>query len=416
MITYSNMQLTRIRQHFPENGLADVKGEVSKELLKLKPLIKPGASIAVAVGSRGIKNISEIVKEVTDFIRTNNASPFIVPAMGSHGNAIAENQAQILADYGISEEITGVPVRSSMEVTVLPGGKSPVGAFIDKNAFLADGIILINRIKPHTDYHGSYESGLVKMLVIGLGKEKQASAIHSYGVYGLSELIPVVASQIINTGKIIGGLAIVENAYDNTMQLTALRSDEFFEMEPALLKTAKENMPYLPVDNIDLLIIDEMGKNLSGVGVDPNIIGRMKIYGQPEPLKPAIKSIIIADITKESHGNAIGVGLADVIPRSLFNKIDFPSTYTNGITSSFYERIKIPVIAETDREAFNIALRGCGYIEKGRERVVRIKNTLHLEELYVSDAVLEMIKDSDKIEILKKNVDLFSEGKFQSFD
>jgi len=410
-----NFRLTKIRQNFPKNGLADVKGEVSKELLRLKPLIKPGESIAVAVGSRGIRNIVLIVKEVVEFIWANNANPFIVPAMGSHGNAIAENQAQILADYGISEETTGVPVRSSMEVIELPQGDSPAAVFMDKNAYNSDGVILINRIKPHTDYHGSYESGLVKMTVIGLGKEKQASAIHSYGVYGLTELIPVVAKQILSAGKIIGGLAIVENAFDDTMMVSALRADEFFEKEPSLLKAAKENMPFIPADNIDLLIIDEMGKNLSGVGVDPNIIGRMKIYGQPEPLRPAVKSIIIADITKESHGNAIGVGLADVIPRKLFNKIDFPSTYTNGITSSFYERIKIPVIAETDREAFNIALRGCGYIKKGEEKIVRIKNTLHLEELYVSDAVLEEIKDSGKIEILKIDTELFRDLDFNAF-
>ncbi|HAM11468.1 MAG TPA: DUF2088 domain-containing protein [Bacteroidales bacterium] len=415
MITSINIKLTKIRQHFPKNGLADVKGEVSKELLRLRPLIKPGGNIAVAAGSRGIKNIALIVREVTDFIRANNANPFIVPAMGSHGNADAETQAQILADYGISEKNLGVPVRSSMDVVELPKGASPAGIFIDKNAYLADGIILINRIKAHTDYHGQYESGLVKMTVIGLGKEKQASAIHSYGVYGLAELIPVVAKQIISSGKIIGGLAIVENAFDDTMLVSALRADEFFEKEPSLLKAAKENMPFIPADNIDLLIIDEMGKNLSGVGVDPNIIGRMKIYGQPEPLRPAVKSIIIADITKESHGNAIGVGLADVIPRRLFNKIDFPSTYTNGITSSFYERIKIPVIAETDREAFDIALRGCGYIKKGEEKVVRIKNTLHLEALYVSDPVLEEIKASGKIEVIERNIGLFNESEFKTF-
>ena len=183
MITSINIKLTKIRQHFPKNGLADVKGEVSKELLRLRPLIKPGGNIAVAAGSRGIKNIALIVREVTDFIRANNANPFIVPAMGSHGNADAETQAQILADYGISEKNLGVPVRSSMDVVELPKGASPAGIFIDKNAYLADGIILINRIKAHTDYHGQYESGLVKMTVIGLGKEKQASAIHSYGVY-----------------------------------------------------------------------------------------------------------------------------------------------------------------------------------------------------------------------------------------
>jgi hypothetical protein len=410
-----NIRLTKIRQHFPQNGLADVKQEVSKELIRLKPLIRPGSNIAIAVGSRGIRNIVLIVREVIDFIKTNGANPFIIPAMGSHGNAIAEMQTQILADYGISEKDLGVSVRSSMDVIELQPGESPIGVFIDKNAYQADGIILVNRIKPHTDYHGSYESGLVKMTVIGLGKEKQASAIHSYGVYGLAELIPVVASQIISTGKILGGLAIVENAFDETMMVSALRADEFFDKEPSLLKAAKDNMPYIPADNIDLLIIDEMGKNISGVGVDPNIIGRMKIYGQPEPERPAVKSIIITDITKESHGNAIGVGLADVIPRRLYNKIDFPSTYTNGITSSFYERIKIPVIAETDREAFITAMRGCGYIKKGEEKVVRIKNTLHLEELYVSDSVLEEIKDSGKIEIIKRNVDLFSETDFAKF-
>jgi len=415
MNTNGKIHLTKIRQHFSKNGLADVKGEVSRELLKLKPLIKPGAKIAIASGSRGIKNIVTIVKEVAEFVRANNATPFIVPAMGSHGNAIAENQAQILADYGISEEATGIPVRSSMDVVELPKGKSPVSVYMDKNAFQADGVILVNRIKPHTDYHGNYESGLVKMTVIGLGKERQASAIHSYGVYGLAELIPVVAKEIISTGKIIGGLAIVENSFDETMMVSALRADEFFEKEPALLKAAKDNMPYIPANNIDLLIIDEMGKNISGVGVDPNIIGRMKIYGQPEPERPAVKSIIITDITRESHGNAIGVGLADVIPRRLYNKIDFPSTYTNGITSSFYERIKIPVIAETDRDAFDIALRGCGYIEKGKEKIVRIKNTLHLEELYVSDAVLEEIKDSGIIEIIERNIELFKESDFCKF-
>ncbi len=410
-----NYQLTRVRQHFNKNGLTGIKGEVARELLKLQPALKPGSEIAIAVGSRGIKNIALIVREAVDFVKASNCNPFIVPAMGSHGNAIAENQAGILADYGISEASTGAPVRSTMEVVELPPGNSPVGVYMDKNAFQADGIILINRIKPHTDYHGAYESGLVKMTVIGLGKERQASAIHSYGVYGLAELIPVVAKELLSTGKIIGGLAIVENAFDDTMMLSALKADEFFDKEPALLKIAKDNMPFIPADNIDLLIIDEMGKNLSGVGVDPNIIGRMKIYGQPEPDRPVVKSIIIADITEESHGNAIGVGLADVIPRRLFNRIDFPSTYTNGITSSFYERIKIPVIAETDREAVSIALRGCGHIDKGMEKIVRIKNTLHLEELYVSNTVLEEIKDSGKIEIIERNVELFRGSEFKVF-
>jgi hypothetical protein len=415
MNSYKDTRLIKIRQHFPENGLADVQGEVVRELQKLKPHIMPGSSIALAIGSRGIRNIADIVKVTAYFVKSCGAHPFIVPAMGSHGNAIAENQARILADYGITEGSIGVPVKSSMEVVELPKGDSPAAVYIDKHAWQADGVILINRIKPHTDYHGRHESGLVKMTVIGLGKEKQASAIHSFGVYGLAELIPVVAGKIIETGKIIGGLAIIENAFDDTMLVRALTSGEFFEKEPELLKIARDNMPFIPVDNIDLLIIDEMGKNLSGVGVDPNIIGRMKIYGQPEPEKPTPKSIIITDITDESHGNAIGVGLADVIPRRLYSKIDFPSTYTNGITSSFYERIKIPVIADTDFDAYKIALRGCGYIEPGREKIVRIKNTMHLEELYVSESALQEIRDSGSIEIIKRDAELFSGEEFAAF-
>lgn len=409
------MLLTRIRQNFPKNGLADVKGEVSEELLRLKPLIIPGASIAIAVGSRGIKNLALIVREIADFLKANKACPFIIPAMGSHGNADAESQALILAGYGISEETMGVPVKSSMEVVELPKGNSPVGVFMDKNAYDADGIILINRIKAHTDYHGKYESGLVKMSAIGLGKEKQASAIHTYGVYGLTDLIPVVSKEIISAGKIIGGVAVVENAYDETMHISALRSDEFFEKEPLLLEMSKANMPSLPVNDIDVLIIDEMGKDISGVGVDPNIIGRIKIWGQKEPETPSIKALVIADLTDASHGNAIGVGLADVITRKLYDKIDYPSTYTNGITSSFYERIKIPLVAESDKEAYGLALRSCGYIFDGTEKVIRLRNTLHLEELYVSDAVLEIIKDSDKIEIIKRNTELFRDLEFNAF-
>ncbi|HOW41426.1 MAG TPA: hypothetical protein PL123_12845 [Bacteroidales bacterium] len=410
-----NIRLIKIRQHFQKNGLTNVKGELQKELQKFKPQIKQGSSIALAVGSRGISNIVDIVKVTSDFVRACGAKPFIVPAMGSHGNAIAENQARILADYGITEQAIGAPVKSTMEVVELPKGESLAAVYIDKNAWQADGVILINRIKPHTDYHGNYESGLVKMSVIGLGKERQASAIHSFGVYGLTELIPVVSKKIIETGKLIGGVAIVENAFDQTMLVKALRADEFFAKEPALLKTAKDNMPYIPTDKIDLLIIDEMGKNLSGVGVDPNIIGRMKIFGQPEPERPTPTSIIIANITNESHGNAIGVGLADVIPRRLYNRIDFESTYTNGITSSFYERIKIPVIAETDLDAFNIALRGCGYVEPGKEKIVRIKNTMHLEELYVSESALHEIRDLGRIEIIKRDAKLFNGMEFAEF-
>ena len=408
--------LTKIKQKFRDNSLVNINGEVAKELLKLRPLIKPGANIAIAVGSRGIKNLVLVVKEVAAFIKENKAMPFIIPAMGSHGDATAEGQAEILAAYGISEKTVGAPVRSSMEVVELPQGDSPNSVFMDKHAYESDGVILINRIKPHTDYHGKFESGLIKMSVIGLGKEKQAMAIHRYGVHGLTVLIPLTAKQILSTGKILGGIALVENAYDNTMIVSALTANEFFEKEPVLLDIARRNMPVLPIDDIDVLIIDQMGKDISGVGIDTNIIGRIKISGQPEPDKPEIKAIVLLDLTDASHGNAIGVGLSDVITKKLYDKIDFPSTYTNGITSSFLERAKIPIVASNDKEAFKIALRSCGYLKEGKEKIIRIKDTLHLDEIYISQSILDLLKGSEGLEPIKENVNLFnSENEIMPF-
>jgi hypothetical protein len=409
-------QLAKIRQHFNNNSLPDIKGALSLELGRLRHLIKPGSRIAIAVGSRGIRNLALVVKEVADFIKENNAYPFIIPAMGSHGDATAEGQVAILEGYEITRKTMGVPVISSMEVVELDRGDSPVAVFMDRNVYESDGVILIGRIKPHTDFHDKYESGLVKMSVIGLGKEKQASAIHAYGVYGLSKLIPLVAKQIFLTGKILGGIALVENAYDDTMLVKALKTDEFFDQEPVLLDIARRNMASLPVNDIDVLIIDQMGKDISGVGIDTNIIGRIKITGQKEPDYPSIKAIIISDLTRASHGNAVGVGLADVITRKLYDKIDFSSTYKNAVTSSFLERAKIPVIAGSDKEAFEIALRSCGYLRKDEEKIVRIKDTLHLDEIYISQTILNSIRGSASIETINENVNLFQgETEFATF-
>lgn len=408
--------LIKIKQQCPDNSLANVPSEVSKEMLRLQPLIKPGSTIAIAVGSRGIKNLVPVVRKVADFIKENHAKPFIIPAMGSHGNATAEGQAEILAGYGIEERTMGIPVRSSMEVVELSEGNQPVPVFMDKFAWQSDGVILINRVKPHTDFHARYESGLVKMSVIGLGKEKQASAIHRHGIYGLSTLIPVAAKKVFSSGKILGGVALVENAYDQTMLVKALRTDEIFEKEPVLLEIARKNMASLPVPDMDVLIIDRMGKDISGVGIDSNIIGRIKIPGQEEPMVPAIKAIIVLDLTGHSKGNAIGMGLADVITKRLYDKIDFPSTYANAITSSFLERVKIPIVANSDREALEIALRSCGFIKRGEEKIVRIKDTLHLDELYVSRPLLDLMHDQEGKEVIKDEEPLFNkEGQIAPF-
>jgi len=400
--------LTKIKQNFQYNSIVDIKAEVSRELLKLRPFISQDAHIAIAIGSRGIKNLVPVVKEVVKFIKENNAHPFLIPAMGSHGGATADGQAGILAGYGISEKTIGIPVRSSMEVVELAQGDSPIQVLMDKNAYQSDGVILINRIKPHTDYHAKYESGLVKMSVIGLGNEKQASAIHRFGVYGLTTLIPSTAKQVFNTGKILGGIALVENANDDTMLVKALRTDDFFEQEPILLDIARKNMPALPVSDIDVLIIDRMGKDISGVGIDPNIIGRTKILGQEEPDKPSIKAIVVLDLSDDSKGNAIGVGLSDVISKTLYDKIDFSSTYSNAVTSSFLERAKIPIVAGSHKEAFEIALRSCGFLKKSEEKIIRIKDTLHLDEIYVSKSIMDIIEGSERIKSMKENVLLFN--------
>lgn len=406
MIDY---HLIKIRQHFNNNSLLNLEEIIAEELLKLKPLIKPGARIALAVGSRGIRDLLPVVQKVAEFVKENMSFPFIVPAMGSHGGATAEGQQEILAGYGITEKNIGIPVRSSMEVVELAQGNSPIPVFMDRNAYNSDGIILINRIKPHTDYHGRYESGLVKMSVIGLGKEKQASAVHKYGVYGLSNMIPLIAEQIYSSGKILGGIALIENAFDKTMLVKALEANDFLAQEPGLLDIARENMPSLPVDEIDVLIIDQMGKDISGVGIDPNIIGRIRITGQEEPTNPNIKAIVLSDLTDNSHGNAIGIGLADVISRKLYNKIDFPATYTNAVTSGFLERAKVPVTLKNDKEALELALRSCAYIREGEEKIIRIKNTLHIEEMYVSSAIWQALKDSQAIEIVNEKVGMFNQ-------
>lgn len=404
-----NYQLSRIRQHFIENSLKDVKGEVSRALQRFVPLVSSGSKIAIAVGSRGIDHLEEVVLETVHFVKERGATPFIIPAMGSHGGATAEGQVTLLSDYGITEDKMGAPVKASMEVVEIPHETNPNPLFMDKFAFLSDGVILINKVKPHTDFRGLYESGLTKMSVIGLGKEKGARSIHRFGVFGLSELLPVACRKILSAGKILGGIALIENAYDETMIVKALLAGEILDKEPELLDIAKKNRPSFPVDNIDLLILDRMGKNISGVGIDTNIIGRLKIHGQKEPKSPAIKAIMVTDLTDESHGNATGVGLADVITRKLAEKIDYNITYTNIITSSFFERGKLPLVAETDQNGMVYALRSCGYIQPGEERIIRAKDTLHLNELYVSDRILNEIKDRPNIEIIKTGVDLMNQ-------
>ncbi|MCW5968610.1 MAG: hypothetical protein KIT57_08855 [Blastocatellales bacterium] len=388
---------TKIRRRFDCLAIADIEQAVARELNSGKLQIPPGARIAIAAGSRGVANIARITRAVVDIVRARGGEPFVFPAMGSHGGATAEGQCRILASYGIDEAKMGCPILSSMEVVQLDDGGPELPLFMDRCAWESDGVILINRIKPHTAFHGEYESGLVKMSVIGLGKERLASEIHSYGIWGLKTLLPQAGRQMLSTGKILLGLGIVENACDQTAIIEALTPAEILAREPELLNAAKRMLPHFPLDEFDVLVVDRMGKDISGSGMDPNIIGRLRIPGEPEPELPRIKSIVVTDLTEGSHGNACGVGLADVTTRRLLDKVDWDATYTNGVTSGIYSHFSLPMVAATDAQALEWGIHAC-HKPRQPKKIVRIADTLHLSEMYVSDAVLQEI--NERVEIL----------------
>jgi hypothetical protein len=393
-------RMFRVRQQFPRPRIDRVAEAVTDELRTSGVKVRPGERIAVAVGSRGMADLPVLVSQTVAWIKVQGGVPFIVPAMGSHGGATAEGQAAVLARYGITEESVGAPVRSSMDVVELPRGESDTPVYFDRLASESDGTILINRIKPHTSFHGRYESGLMKMMAVGLGKHAQALAIHALGVEGLREVMPEVGRQILNHANVRLGLGTVENAYEEIMLVRALPAADIPGEEPLLLEVSRRNMPRLPVGKVDVLVVDEMGKNISGLGMDPNIIGRLKIRGQPEPEWPDIRMIVIRDLTTETDGNAAGMGLADIITRRAYDKIDFQSTYANVLTTGFLERAKVPVVAATDREAVELACRSAGVRGEQDVRLIRIRNTLRLDELQVSAAVLEEIKDHAGVTLL----------------
>lgn len=388
--------------HIPPERIEDV---IKQELLRLGVVIPGGAEIALAVGSRGIAHLPRIVRTIAQWVKGMGGNPFIVPAMGSHGGATAEGQQHVLESYGITEASTGAPIRSSMEVVELPSEHLPNKIYMDKLAFEADGTIVINRVKVHTAFHGDIESGLMKMCAIGLGKHQGALELHSYGAQGLRQLIPSTGRRILKHGNILLGLAIAENAYEETAFIKAVRPDDFEREEMQLLQWVRGNMPKLPLDRLDILIVEEFGKNISGTGMDVNMIGRLKIAAEPEPEAPKITSIIVLDLSKKSHGNANGMGLADVITRRFFEKIDFKASYENILTTGFLERGKMPIIAENEGDALRYALKPCGISDPEQARIIRITNTLMLNELWVSPKVLNALKGHLNIEFTHETFD-----------
>jgi len=414
------IQMYRLVQTYDSTNVEDVPATVRAELDRGVGRGGPsarvgglsGKRIAVCAGSRGVDRIAEILKSVVDWLKGQGAEPFIVPAMGSHGGATAEGQEQVLRSFGITEEAIGVPIRSAMETVELPSDGIGNRVFMGRLAYEADGTILVNRIKMHTDFHGRYESGLLKMASIGLGKRDQATEVHSFGIDGLKNRILPTARQILKHGNIMVGLGMIENAYDKVMRIAAILPADIEKTETELLRLSRDHMPFLPLDEIDVLVVDEMGKEISGVGMDTSIIGRIRIAGQPEPDRPSIKQIVVTDMTAAGHGNAVGMGLADVITERFRGKIDFESTYMNGITSSFYERCKMPIVGGTAQRSFEIALRGACVPVGTDPKVIRIKNTLTLTRILVSEAVARdpQITGAGNINLLPGTVPLFADG------
>jgi len=404
-------KMVRLKQNFPSYSLPDFRHVLIYQLKqkKNKNKIKPGMSIALGVGSRGIANIQEIVKITLDYIKEQRAKPFIVPAIGSQGEASIEGQEKVLASIGITKETMGVPIRSSMEVVTLSESYWGKKVYFDKLAFHADGIIPINRVKCHTDFRGPIESGLLKMLVIGFGKQKGAKEMHSLGYGFFHRLIPEIGQKILNKLPVLFGIACVEDAYDQLAELKILAPKEILVQEKKLLRKSKRIMARLNIPKVDVLVIEEIGKDISGTGLDPNIIGRF--HQRKGVLKnylsaPKVKQVVVLDLSEKTLGNACGIGYADITVRRLVDKINYLATYANVcvghidcIGDNFYE-IKIPIIMDTDKMAISLALK----IAKGEKtkeaHLVRIKNTLNLHEIEVSHALYQQIKDDRRYKVI----------------
>jgi hypothetical protein len=399
-------RMVRIKQTFDNTVLEDPAAVTKQQLLKEGTLdtIKPGQQVAIAVGSRGIANIALVTRVVVDAVKSAGAFPYIVPCMGSHGGATAEGQADVLHHLGIDEQSMGVPVRSSMEVVELDKLDNGLPIYCDLIASKADAIIVINRVKPHTAFRGRIESGMLKMVAIGLGKQKGAEACHQLGFKYMADNVPAMARIMIDRLPIVFGIAMVENAYDQTRLIEAIPAKQLESREPALLELAKANMPKLFFDQLDVLVIDYIGKNISGDGMDPNITGRY-----PTPYAhggPDVTKMVVLGLTTESKGNANGVGTADFTTRRLTDMTDWTATYMNGLTSTVCAPTKTATTLETDLLAIKAAVKTCNILDYTTCRMVRIQDTLHLGEIEISENLVEEARKYAEITILTEAYEL----------
>ncbi len=394
----------RVRQTFEGPRLDDVAGAVRAELLRLKleQTVRPGQSVAITAGSRGISNIVAILRAVVGHLRDLGAEPFLVPAMGSHGGGTAEGQLHLLESYGITEPNVGCPIRSSTETVVVCRAAEGFPVHFDRHAMEADHVLVCNRIKPHTDFSATIESGLMKMLLIGLGKPVGAKIYHSAAQdYNFDQIVRSVAGEVLNRCHILAGLAILENAYDETAAIEGVAPADFERREVELLQVARRWMPRLPFRRVDVLVIDEIGKNFSGVGMDSNVVGRkFDEHKAVEDEYPKVKRIALRGLSKQSHGNAIGIGMAEFCRSQLLRDTDFAATRLNVLTSGRVAAAMCPLDYETDRQMLGLALSTVGLVEPEEARLLWIPNTLRLAEVECSAAYFEQARGRSDLTIL----------------
>jgi hypothetical protein len=385
--------IVRVRQHLERPRVADIPGTVHSELekLELSRRVKPGQTVALTAGSRGIANIPLLLKAVADHLKRLGAKPFLVPTMGSHGGGKAEGQRQILESYGITEAFVGVPIRASMDTVQVGSTAEGYPVLLDRHAAEADHIGVVARVKPHTAFHGPLESGLMKMILIGLGKHAGALLYHRVLIeQPYDQVVRSVGKTMLAKAPIAFGLGIVENGYDETAMIEGVPPAQFIAREEALLVHARRLLPKLPVLEADVLIVDRIGKDVSGSGMDTNVVGRKRAFrGQPAPPgMPSIRLIYVRGLTEHTHGNASGIGLADFTNAALVKGMNYQATVINCLTAGYPEGAFLPVHFDTDREVIDAALAIIGTRAPEEARLLRIQDTLHLDELEVSEAVL----------------------------
>ena len=388
-------ELARVRQSFAgQPEVSDVPASVASAIRssRIGERVRPGGSVAVTVGSRGIAGIDRIARAAVETLRDLDYRPFVVAAMGSHGGGTAEGQRALLAELGVTEETVGCPVRSEMETVELGTNSFGLPIRFDANAYRADGIVLLNRIKPHTSFTGRYESGLLKMLAIGLGKREGAAQVHKLGLPGLIQLLPEVGAFLLAKTPVALGIALIENTRERTAKVVAVEPEALLEVEPMLLEEARAMMGRLPFEQIDILIVGEIGKTYSGTGLDPNVIGRQRVETMPDLPRPVVTRLAVLDLAPESLGNALGIGLADLTTDRLVRAIDPAPVRLNSTTSNFLTRARVPLAMPDDRALIDACFDTCWRVRREDARLVAIPNTLELETLWVSRALADDVE------------------------